>query len=183
MSYTPRTFTNKAGTSFDPAKTQVIYAEDLNYIFDTLNSLANNFSSMARAWSSFSLLSIAPGSPTQIKFDKKTFDLNDDYDTGHRKFICPLDGQYKVSCSVEIIVSDINRIHTLYIYKNGTPVSSKLFFCSTPLAYSVLISDILDCTAGDELEIYILNTGTGVMKIMQSQVDSHAEYQLLRANP
>lgn len=99
---------------------------------------------------------------SKVTFTTKVIDDTNSYSSG--TYTVPVAGKYKVSASLLIARVSTVSSNNLQIatYKGGIFQSGNIFRdqSTEPQSRSVLITDILDCKAGDTIEIYAAAEGT-----------------------
>ena len=107
--------------------------------------------------------SFTSGSTSIIDFATKGFDSHSAVTTGASwKFTAPISGKYQVSAHTGIGAATDTGARQLFIYKNGSVYSQAIQEkqSTTSVAIYVQVCDIVDCNAGDTIDLrYSQNSG------------------------
>jgi hypothetical protein len=99
--------------------------------------------------------------PNAVTYTTKDFDSHNAYSGS--TYTVPISGKYQVNASTyqSAGTTATNEQLSLYIYHNGVGISQTVNqFTAAASATGVLVSDIINCVAGDTLQIFAGNNGT-----------------------
>ncbi len=114
----------------------------------------------ARAYRS-AALTVPASAWTKIALDTKSFDPGNNFSLANSRYVCPVSGYYLVEGGVSSIGT--NGVIQGVIWKNGTTVSASASASVTSGTYpGVVQADIIQCNAGDYLELSVWTTQTGI---------------------
>lgn len=153
----PLTVNNGAGTNsiaqFKDNSTTVCEVKDGGFV---------DFTGRPVCRASVTLASITLNVATKVNFTSKTFDFNSAMDS-NGKFTAPASGMYLIKSGFSNGFSSFGSSHfeTIYIYKNGSAISSSVAFMEASLPIpndtpNLNIMDLLQLNSGDTIEIYLL---------------------------
>tara|TARA_B100001057_G_scaffold381721_1_gene387638 strand:- start:2796 stop:3296 length:501 start_codon:yes stop_codon:yes gene_type:complete len=94
------------------------------------------------------------------------------YNTGDGKFTCPIAGRYVYGFNLGIAyASSGGQVVYPYLRKNGSNIHYGYFQAPSASSYSpISVQTIIDCAAGDYLDVHIAGTGQfyqGLLETMQ----------------
>jgi hypothetical protein len=110
--------------------------------------------------------SSATGSVTStaaaVSFTSKSFDSHNSYSGS--TFTAPTSGKYQVNAALLIAGTfATNSTSSILIYKNGANYSNvAVVSAGAPANMNMTISDIVNCNAGDTIQIFVASNGTSV---------------------
>jgi hypothetical protein len=110
-------------------------------------------------------LSLAGGTNvwTKIAIDTVSSDPGSNVSTVNGRYTCPVSGTYQVDGQVSAVLQNNPQVFIAGIYRNGALATSGVLQTirgGTPSdAYQVTVSDLLQCNAGDYLELWGFNNG------------------------
>lgn len=102
-------------------------------------------------------LSLSASTWTKIPLDTRTFDPGSNFDiTTNYRYNVPTAGYYHVSAQALLSVSATGTYTEgiTAVYKNGVQVSGEVTFPAIETYQDDLVGDIIECAAGDYLEMY-----------------------------
>jgi hypothetical protein len=102
-------------------------------------------------------LSIGAAAWTKIPVDTVSTDPGGNMALGSGRYVCPASGWYQANLGATLSASAGGAMGVC-LYKNGAQVSKEILTEATPTASGVLSahgSDIVQCNAGDYLEMYV----------------------------
>jgi len=111
----------------------------------------------ASAYMGSNQLNLTSGSATKVVFDTENYDPGSNYDpTTNYRFTAPVDGFYLVDARITWLGSSlvVDKRYTMFIYKNGASVAWTFNHASLVTAISSQITEILELSAGNYIEIY-----------------------------
>lgn len=162
MAYTPRSFENKPGVSFDPDKTTVLFAEDINYIFGLLASLPYLAPYPTRVSLNASGLTLSSGTYYDIPFENVEFDDSGAYDSGSYTYTAPESGYYHFDLSFLCQVNTISSVVTFLMLVNSSSVLETYDVLTSLNRCQVARSGVFYLNAGDVVSFQVTtNSATG----------------------
>ena len=116
--------------------------------------------------------SYSAGTTTKVQFNTERYDTDNAYDNStNYRFTVPTGqgGKYFISSSIHVLnnaESGLSYVFT-FIYKNGShfSTSSQDWRGSRAHSCAVYNTELMDLSAGDYIEIYLLASGTGTLTI------------------
>lgn len=125
--------------------------------------------------------SIAASSIVVVDFGTKTSDTHSSVTTGANwKFTAPVSGKYAVKCSVRMSSSNTSGGTFLYLYKNGSAVSSNVYTNqqSTNWIYAMpVLVDTIDLIAGDYIDFRINHVNAGSLSIYNDATYNYVDIE------
>jgi hypothetical protein len=106
-----------------------------------------------------------PVTPAQITFDTANFTSGITFDSVNHQFIIETAGKYLVHLSITTGAAVASKNYTIYLYKNAGEVSQASFQSVGSGSMTWLLTDIVDCAAGDGLVAYLTDDYTGFTNI------------------
>lgn len=154
-------FNNTPGltTTTVPAGSVVILSY-LNGVWYGANPFATNLTQPARAYRA-AALSLVAATWTKIPVDTKSFDAGGNFDVAtNRRYNVPQSGYYQVEAQVALSSTATGQQATIAIYKNGVLLTNgdSTYSSATGQSISSTVSEIVQCNAGDYLEIWAFST-------------------------
>jgi hypothetical protein len=112
-----------------------------------------NATSAARAWRN-GAFSITAGTWTKIPVDTVPFDPGNHFGVSPSSYVCPVAGYYEVSGMVQVQPLAAATRVLAAIYKNGGNIAQGESDAVAGGFPAVVVSDIINCVAGDKLELW-----------------------------
>jgi cytoskeletal protein CcmA (bactofilin family) len=122
--------------------------------------------------------SIADTSNTKIDFDTEEFDVGGIASTSTERFVIAKAGRYLVTASVAY-QSASQTASFVYIYKNGSAVSSNFLAGGDAAFRQPAVTEVLNLAVGDYIEMYVTQTSGG-SNTTHTQVDSRARMSVVQ---
>mgnify|MGYP007071575286 CR=1 FL=1 len=125
--------------------------------------------------------SIATSSIVVVDFGTKTSDTHSSVTTGASwKFTAPVSGKYSVKASIRMSSSTTTGGTFLYLYKNGSAVSSNVYTNQQStngiMAMPVLV-DTIDLIAGDYIDFRISHANAGSLSIYNDATYNYVDIE------
>ena len=125
--------------------------------------------------------SIAASSIVIVDFGTKTSDTHSAVTTGGSwKFTAPVSGKYAVKCSIRMSSSTTTGGTFLYLYKNGSAVSSNVYTNQQStngiMAMPVLV-DTIDLVAGDYIDFRINHANAGSLTVYNDATYNYVDIE------
>lgn len=99
------------------------------------------------------------GSTTNIVFDTKVYDTASDFNATTGVFTAPVAGYYEIKTSVNFSIAS-GAFTYLYVLKNGaTYTRGQQFINGAAGSVSPHMSTIVQCAAGDTIQVQLTNSG------------------------
>jgi len=122
---------------------------------------------------------------TRVNFDDEDYDPFGDYDNAvNFRYTCPVDGRYAVHGGAGIIFGGAQATAFFAsIYVNSAEVSRGVRILSgTNDAHNATVSDILDLTAADYIEIVVYQNSGGALNTEANAVSNYFSAHILSAD-
>lgn len=114
----------------------------------------------ARAYRS-AALTVTGSTWQKIPLDVKSFDPGNNFSTANGRYVCPVSGYYQVEAAASSIGT--NGVIQPVIQKNGVTVSGSASTSVGSGTYPGAVqTDVIQCVAGDYLELWVWTTQTGI---------------------
>jgi hypothetical protein len=97
----------------------------------------------------------------KVPLDAIVYDPGGNFSLANNRYVCPATGFYAISGACQADAPSANGINVA-IYKNGGQQSQAGSVASGAYWPGVVVSDVLQCNAGDYLELWVQVGGTGI---------------------
>lgn len=122
-----------------------------------------------------------PNGENLIIFDTKNYDTGNNYSTSTGKFIAPITGFYHFSSRIGLSPYATTS-YAISLYKNGNPCSNgNEWETNTSNNIGLLVMDSLELSAGDYIQVYVLNGNSGNTVIFPTTEDVYFNGFLISA--
>ncbi len=142
-----------------------VTATDINSNFSYLNARNEAAARVCRITSN---QSVSSGSTDKVQFNSETYDVLSNFDSAtNYRFTCPTTGHYMVSATLGLLSHASSPTYNIkiYIYVNGAEYSRNVLRhgdaevgIGQGMTSSVSITDIVNITANDYIEIFVVGT-------------------------
>lgn len=139
MAYTPRSFTNKPGVYFNADKTAVLFAEDINYIFERFDLLKRLGQNSFFVSSSDGAVAVDDTSAPELVWGNVLYNPDANYDPGTGTYYVETTGFYHFDFRITIGPSTVNKSNSLSILVDGVPFAE---FSETSLSLNKKVISI-----------------------------------------
>ena len=95
---------------------------------------------------------------TKVPLDTGSYDIGGNFQLANSRYVCPVTAQYEVIGAVELNTASATVGVQAGIYKNGAQAATAGLTSSAQGFPGSVIADVVNCVAGDVLELWALTT-------------------------